>query len=292
MSKHRITFSEITENNIATRLENTLKHLEPHLKIKKQLDAMVPSSIREIAEQQKRWSELSGASLFAQIPSIEKSIPFIDWSKFNQTTSTFENIFKVKRELERHLTPEEREQLKQEAKAAQERLRAMANEPEKVKEVLQEVENNTEIMQAVLCGDEEKLNQLADEERKKALANIYLYFYPYIAFLLAVLNIGGYSLKDYLEPSKEVLYFRKFGIKNAKNAEARKVCFPKGTLNVHKYDRLSSIILTVLPNGSQIALPYKPKGNAEWIKIHAFNDNGDVVVGYVQARFTERFYFE
>ena len=71
--------------------------LEPYLEIQKQFDAIVPSSIREITEQQKRWSELNGASVFSKLgvlPSIGKAMPFIDWSQLNQTTSVLENILK------------------------------------------------------------------------------------------------------------------------------------------------------------------------------------------------------
>lgn len=297
MSKHRITFSEITENDIATRLENTLKLLEPHFKIQKQLDAIVPPFIREIAEQQKRWSELSGTSVFSKldiIPSIGKTMPFIDWSKFNQTTSLFENILKVKRELERHLTQEESEQLRQEAKSAQERLRTKASEHEKVEEVLQEVENdtayNTEIMQAVLCGDEKAISTFSPEQTKQVL----IWIFKYLSILSFLSTITGYTPKDIVEmlqPSPEKIICEEYHIKNVENAEIRKVRLAKGTLNVRQYPNEKGKILSELPNGKLICLPNKPKGNQRWLKVNIKDDNDNIITGYVNARFTEKVTF-
>lgn len=293
MSKNRISFSEITENDIATRLENTLKLFEPYFNIQKQLDALVPPSIREIAEQQKRWNELSGASIFSKLdilPSIGKTMPFIDWSKFNQTTSAFENILKVKQELERHLTPEEREQLRQEANAAQERFRATASEPEQAEEILQEVENNAEIMQAVLCGDEKAITTFSPAQIKQAL----IWIFNLLGFISTLSTITGYTFKDFIElfqPSSQEIICEQYHIKNTENSEIRKVRLNKGTLNVRQYPNEKGKILAELPNGELICLPNKPKGNQRWLKVNIKDDNNNIITGYVNARFTEKITF-
>ena len=259
-------------------------------KIQKQLDAIVPPSIREIAEQQKRWDELSGASVFSKldiIPSIGKTIPFIDWSQFNQSTSAFGKILKVQQELERYLTLEEREQLRQEAKVAQERLRAMASEPENVEKALQEVENNAEIMQAVLCGDEKAISTFSSEQIKQALILIF----NILSFLSILSAITGYSFKDLFQSSPQEIICEQYHAKNVENAEIRKVRLNKGTLNVRQYPNEKGKILAELPNGELICLPNKPKGNQRWLKVNIKDDNNNIITGYVNVRFTEKITF-
>lgn len=239
----------------ATSLGDALKLLEPYFKIQKQLDAIVQPSICEIAEQQKHWYELSGASVFSK--------------------------------LERYLTLEECEQFRQEAKVAQERLLTMASEPENVEEVLQEVENNAEIMQAVLCGDEKAISTFSSEQIKQALILIF----NILSFLSILSAITGYSFKDLFQSSPQEIICEQYHAKNVENAEIRKVRLNKGTLNVRQYPNEKGKILAELPNGELICLPNKPKGNQRWLKVNIKDDNNNIITGYVNVRFTEKITF-
>lgn len=158
--------------------------------------------------------------------------------------------------------------------------------PEKITQAELSTEINVALLEAVILGDEEKVNQFSFEEIKTVIVDFYVRFYP---LLLTFLSF--FIDTQIFKPSDKWLFCRKYQVENADCAEPREVHLPEGTLNVYQRDNAESDVIAVLPNGSQVCLPYIPKGSAKWIKVHALDDEQNIVVGYVEAKYTKRTYF-
>ena len=169
-------------------------------------------------------------------------------------------------------------------------MRTTANEPEKVEEILQDVENSAEIIQAVLCGDEKVVSTFSSTQIKQAS----IWIFRFLSLLSLLSTLAGYTFKDIVEmllPSPQEIICRAYHIENSENAEIRKVRLNKGTLNVRQYPNEKGKILAELSNGELICLPNKHKGNQRWLKVNIKDDNDNIITGYVNAKFTEKITF-
>lgn len=154
----------------------------------------------------------------------------------------------------------------------------------KIEEALKEVEEatakNAEIAESVISGDDNATHKFA----AKQIYNLIIMLLPFL----------GYTVKDFIEmlqPSSKEIICREYEIENSENAEVRKVRLAKGTLNVRQYPNEKGKVLAELPNGEYICLPNKQKGNQRWLKVQTKDENDNLIIGYVNARFTEKVTF-
>lgn len=157
----------------------------------------------------------------------------------------------------------------------------------KIEEALKEVEEattkNTEIV-AMISKDDNATHKLSAEKRWNFIQNLIIMLLPFL----------GYTVKDFIEmlqPSSKEIICREYEIENSENAEVRKVRLAKGTLNVRQYPNEKGKVLAELPNGELICLPNKQKGNQRWLKVQTKDENDNLIIGYVNARFTEKVTF-
>lgn len=111
--------------------------------------------------------------------------------------------------------------------------------------------------------------------------------------IVLICSITGWSLKDFItqfQPSEKEKICLEYQINNVKNAEIREVYLARGTLIVRQYPKDKGKVLAELPNGERICLANKQKGNQRWLEIHFKSENGEILTGYVAARFTRKIY--
>lgn len=105
--------------------------------------------------------------------------------------------------------------------------------------------------------------------------------------------ITGLSMTDVIklfQSSEKEKICLEYQINNVENAEIREVYLARGTLIVRQYPKDKGKVLAELPNGERICLANKPKGNQRWLEIHFKSENGEILTGYVAARFTRKIY--
>ena len=111
--------------------------------------------------------------------------------------------------------------------------------------------------------------------------------------IVLICSITGWSLKGFIaqfQPSEKEKICLEYQINNVKNAEIREVYLARGTLIVRQYPKDKGKVLAELPNGERICLANKQKGNQRWLEIHFKSENGEILTGYVAARFTRKIY--
>lgn len=321
-----IDWSELDKTKVANNILKLIPKYDEHLSAAKQLLEQQESIIHpfrdmslkeqkriaEFASQQKRITELTLQQIsiaesvlktlstseilsniyglnkdqFAILNAIRRFVPITGSGVGSGISGMFGDILKTKGQQ----TGQVFEEFKFDAQAEQERLNSLLNDPNKIEEALKEVEEatakNAEIAESVISGDDNATYKFLVEQIKQALL--------VILRLLGFLSILGYTSKDFIEmlqsSSKEIIC-QEYGIENSENAEVRKVSLTKGTLNVRQYPNEKGKVLAELPNGEFICLPNKQKGNQRWLKVQTKDENDNLIIGYVNARFTEKVTF-
>lgn len=319
-----IDWNELDKTKVANNILKFIPKYDEHLSAARQLLEQQESIIQpfremslkeqkriaEFASQQKRITELTLQQIsiaesvlktlstseilsniyglnkdqFAILNAIRRVVP-ITGSVFGSGISgMFRDILKTKDQQ----TGQVFEEFKFDAQAEQERLNSLLNDPNKIEEALKEVEEatakNAEIAESVISGDNNATSKFL---RLVKFCNIVL-------SLLNILSFLGYTVKDFIEmlqPSSKEIICREYEIENSENAEVRKVRLAKGTLNVRQYPNEKGKVLAELPNGEYICLPNKQKGNQRWLKVQTKDENDNLIIGYVNARFTEKVTF-
>lgn len=111
--------------------------------------------------------------------------------------------------------------------------------------------------------------------------------------IVLICTIIDLPLKDFItlfQPSEKEKICLEYQINNVENAEIREVYLARGTLIVRQYPKDKGKVLAELPNGERICLANKQKGNQRWLEIHFKSENGEILTGYVAARFTRKIY--